>query len=237
MKLLLLAIAPSVALFFIFYLRDKYDREPWKLLLKTFLLGCLTIIPVAMLEAFLFEAWGISLYEPQGLLVSLLSMLFLVALFEEGAKFAVVRFYAWKKEAFNEPYDGIMYTLMASLGFATVENILYVFQEGEAVGWLRAFLTVPLHALTAVIMGYYIGLAKYSAGRKNQEGNLYTGLWIAILFHGFFNFFITSQIVILVLMAPLLIGYAWYVALRASKLQASRSPFKEAPKKEEKLLV
>lgn len=230
MEILILATAPSLALFAIFYLRDKYDREPLWLLFKTFLLGALTIVPVAIVEGLLFEAWGISLYEPQGLIVNLLSMLFLVALIEEGAKFWVVRGYAWKKAAFNEPYDGITYTLMASLGFATVENILYVAQQGLMVGWLRAFLTVPLHALSAVIMGYYIGLAKYSVGRENQEGNLYTGLWVAILFHGFFNFFVSSQVGILIAMAPVLIGYAWYVALRASKLHAGKSPFAEKDK-------
>lgn len=227
MELFVLAVSPSIAIFFIFYLRDKYDREPWQMLLKTFLLGGLSILPVAIIEGLLFEAWGVSLFEPNGLLVNLLSMVFLVALVEEGAKFCVVRYYAWKKAAFNEPYDGVMYALMASLGFATVENILYVFQNGSVVGWLRALLTVPMHALTAVIMGYYIGLAKYSQGRKNTEGNLYTGLWIAILFHGFFNFFVSSQIMTLIALAPILVGYAWYVGLRASKIQASRSPFNE----------
>src|SRR3989339_2176612 len=155
MELLALAIAPSVMIFMIFYLRDKYDREPWGLLLKTFVLGALMIIPVALNEEWLFKWWGVSLYDNGSLVVNFLSMIFFVALVEELAKFSVVRGYAWKKPAFNEPYDGIMYTVMASLGFATVENLLYVFQNGEVVAWLRAFLTVPMHALSAVIMGYF----------------------------------------------------------------------------------
>ncbi|MDP2624895.1 MAG: PrsW family glutamic-type intramembrane protease [Candidatus Peregrinibacteria bacterium] len=227
MELLVLALAPSVAIGMLFYLRDKYDREPLGLLFKTFLLGALTIIPVGFAEYWLFELWGIDIFNTGSLLTTLLAMLFLVALVEESAKFLVVRWYAWNKPEFNEPYDGIIYTLMASLGFATVENILYVIQWGATVAWLRAFLTVPMHALTAVIMGYYIGLAKYSKTKKESDGNMYTGLWIAILFHGFFNWFVSSNITILILMAPVLVGYSWYVGLRASKISATSSPFKK----------
>jgi protease PrsW len=227
MDLMVLAVAPSFAIFLIFYLRDKYDREPLGLLIKTFLLGALVILPVALIEGILFDLWGVDLFGENDLLTNLLTMLFFVALVEETAKFVVVRLYCWKKKAFNEPYDGIMYALMASLGFATVENILYVVQWGVEVAWLRAFLTVPMHALTAVIMGYYIGLGKYTQGKKKQQGRTYTGLWIAILFHGFFNFFVGSQVVYLIAMAPVLVGYAWYVGFRASKLHAEGSPFKK----------
>jgi len=226
LELLVLAIAPSVMIFMIFYLRDKYDREPWALLLKTFILGSLITIPVAFIEQELLGLWGVSLSNPSSLVVTFLTMIFLIALVEESAKFAVVRVYAWKKSAFNEPYDGIMYTIMASLGFATVENILYVFQNGEFVAWLRAFLTVPMHALSAVIMGYFIGVAKYGKTTK-EKSILYNGLFIAILMHGFFNFFIASNQWFLIPFAPVVVGLAWYFGLKASKIHAKNSPFKE----------
>lgn len=225
MKLLALALAPSVMIFMIFYLRDKYDREPWGLLLKTFILGGIVIIPVGVLETWLFEWWGVSLYDQGSLVASFLSMIFLVALVEELAKFIVVRGYAWKNPAFNEPYDGIMYTVMASLGFATVENILYVLQSGEFVAWLRAFLTVPMHALSAVIMGYFIGVAKYGKNAK-EKSMLYNGLFIAILMHGTFNFFISSNEWMLIPLAPAVVGLAWYYGLKASKILVQNSPFR-----------
>ncbi|KKR26375.1 MAG: hypothetical protein UT55_C0009G0007 [Candidatus Peregrinibacteria bacterium GW2011_GWE2_39_6] len=188
MNLLLLAIAPSFALGIFFYIKDKYEKEPLKLLLKTFILGTLTIVPAAILEGILFSLFGLDLYQINNLPTLFLSMIFFVALIEEVVKFSVVRFYIWNKKDFNEPYDGIIYTVMASLGFATFENILYVFSSGATVGLLRAFLTVPVHALTAAIMGYYIGLAKYPrVPGKNQY--LIKGLMVAILFHGTFTGF------------------------------------------------
>ncbi len=227
MPLLVLALAPSIALFLIFYLRDKYDREPLGLLLKTFGLGILVLIPVGLIEAGIFAELGIDIMAPQKWWVTLLTMIFVVAVVEEAAKFFIVRAYAWHKPAFNEPYDGIMYALMASLGFATVENILYVVQWGATVAWLRALLTVPLHALTAVIMGYYIGLAKYTKDKKQRNRYLALGPTIAVLFHGIFNFFVASEMTFLVAMAPLLVLYAWILSLRASKMHAKRSPFKK----------
>jgi RsiW-degrading membrane proteinase PrsW (M82 family) len=230
MNLLALATGPALAIFLIFYLRDKYDREPLHLIAKTFLLGGAMIIPVGIIEDLLFDDFGINVYETNGFLVTLFSSLFLVALVEELSKFIVVVGYAWNKKAFNEPYDGIMYTVMASLGFATFENILYVFQYGELTGWLRAFLTVPMHALTAVIMGYYIGLAKFPKDPYKHR-HLITGLAIAVLFHGFFNTFISSEFKILIAAAPVMVGYAWYMSFRASRLHAQDSPFKKKRKK------
>lgn len=220
-----LAVAPSLGLFLLFYLRDKYEKEPLGLLLKTFLMGALTVIPVGMAEHLLFNLWGVDLNDASNLWTFLLMMVFLVALIEEVAKFAVVRFYVWNKKAFNEPYDGIMYAVMASLGFATIENILYVMMFDEVVAWLRALLTVPLHVLVAVIMGYYVGLAKYSPhGTKHPD--MYTGLWLAIFFHGLFNFLVASEVLGLILMAPLLVAWVWRLGLKASRLEAEASPFK-----------
>jgi RsiW-degrading membrane proteinase PrsW (M82 family) len=80
-----------------------------------------------------------------------------------------------------------------------------------------------MHALTAVIMGYYIGLAKYPKDPYRHR-HLLKGIAIAIVFHGLFNTFIVSEWWVLAAVAPLMVGYAWYVALRASKLHAKNSP-------------
>ena len=226
MSLLALAIAPALALFLLFYLRDKYEREPLGLLGLTFLAGCVVVFPVALIESWFFNRAGFSAFEENGFWGTLGAMLIGVALVEEFAKFSIIRFWVWKKKAFNEPYDGIMYTLMASLGFATVENIFYVLEYGEVVGWLRAFMTVPMHALTAVIMGYYIGLAKYPKDPYHYR-HLLTGFVAAVFFHGFFNTFVSSREYILIAGAPLILVYVWSVGLRASKMHIQNSPFRK----------
>jgi len=99
MKLLLIAIAPSIAIALIFYLRDKYDREPLGLLVKTFLWGAATIVPVGIVESMLFDEFGINIFENNGLAMTLFSMVFLVAMVEESAKFCVVRWYCWNKKS------------------------------------------------------------------------------------------------------------------------------------------
>ena len=98
-----------------------------------------------------------------------------------------MRFYAQKNNEFNEPFDGIVYAVMVSMGFAALENILYTFQYGFGVGVTRAFTAVPAHATFVIIMGYFMGKAKFSNNRI--KFNL-LGLLFATLFHGSYDFFL-----------------------------------------------
>lgn len=98
-----------------------------------------------------------------------------------------MRFYAQKNNEFNEPFDGIVYAVMVSMGFAALENILYTFQYGFGVGVTRVFTAVPAHATFGIIMGYFMGKAKFSNNRI--KFNL-LGLLFAILFHGSYDFFL-----------------------------------------------
>ncbi len=88
-----------------------------------------------------------------------------MALSEEGSKFLVLRFYAYPKQVFREPFDGVIYCVMIGMGFATVENIEYVRQFGLETGVSRFFLAIPAHASFAVLMGYPVGRAKFEPGR------------------------------------------------------------------------
>jgi RsiW-degrading membrane proteinase PrsW (M82 family) len=112
-----------------------------------------------------------------------------VALIEEGLKFCVVWFAAYRSPHFNEVMDGIVYGVAASLGFATVENILYVFSGGVGAAIIRAFLSVPSHAAYGGIIGYYLGLAKLSRRQtpNNEEKLMVKGLLIAVALHGAFD--------------------------------------------------
>ncbi len=110
-----------------------------------------------------------------------------MALVEEFSKYIIVRFYAQKNKEFNEPFDGIVYALMVSMGLAALENILYTFQYGFRVGFTRAFTAVLAHATFGIIMGYFMGKAKFCNNR--MKFNL-LGLLFAIFFHGSYVFFL-----------------------------------------------
>jgi protease PrsW len=178
--ILLLAVLPPILIAYYIYKKDKYDVEPKKLIIKSFLFGCLAIIPAIFLEIF-----------AEGIFTNLFLFVFFgIALVEEGVKYFFLKKYLFNKTDFNEPMDGIVYAVMISLGFATVENIAYVFNnEGEEffTAVIRMFTAIPLHAVCGVLLGYFVGLAKFS---DNSKPLLYKGLFIATLVHGLYNYFI-----------------------------------------------
>ena len=139
---------------------------------------------------------------------------------EEGSKYLMLRAYAYRRKAFDEPLDGIIYGVMVSMGFATLENILYVTRHGFQTAILRAFLSVPAHACFGVIMGYYVGMAKFSKTRARYYKRL--GLLLAVLFHGAFDFFLFLQESehVLRYVSSSLLGFgaltSYYVAIRLS---------------------
>ena len=115
----------------------------------------------------------------------------IVALSEEGSKFLVLRFYAYPQRTFREPFDGIIYSVMIGMGFATVENIEYVHQFGLETGFSRFFLAIPAHASFAVLMGYPMGKAKFTP--RGRVWLMCQGLLVAVLFHGSYDFFLFLQ--------------------------------------------
>jgi len=178
--ILVLAVAPPLLIAYYVYQKDKYDKEPKSLIIKSFLFGCLGIIPAIFLELF-----------AKGMFSNLFLYVFIgIALVEEGVKYFFLKKYLFNKPDFNEPMDGIVYAVMISLGFATVENIAYVLNnEGQEmnVALIRMFTAIPLHAACGVILGYFVGLAKFS---DNKNILLYKGLFLATLVHALYNYFI-----------------------------------------------
>jgi protease PrsW len=110
---------------------------------------------------------------------------------EEGSKFLMLRCYAYPKKVFAQPFDGILFSVMIGMGFATLENVEYVEQFGAGVGISRFFLAIPAHASFAVLMGYNAGLAKLNPSRSFWF--LCKGLLIAVFFHGTFDLFLFLQ--------------------------------------------
>lgn len=186
MTLLALAIAPGLAICIYIFLKDIYNKEPKRLLLASFLLGVLSIILPYVIENFAISYFDTSIS-------SLVTFAFgVVALSEELSKFLVLRYFCYNRKSFDEPLDGIVYSVMVSMGFATLENINYVFTHGYSTAFTRMFLSVPAHATFAVVMGYFVGKAKFDSA--NSFKFLITGLLVAVLFHGTFDFFIFLQL-------------------------------------------
>lgn len=186
MGLLALAIAPGIAICLFIYFKDKYNREPLGLLILSFFMGVLSIIPAVIIQIALTKP--VERIMGEGIFYTAVFSYLIVALSEEYSKFLAVRFVPYRRKAFDDPFDGIIYAVMVSMGFATLENIGYVFQHGFGTGVLRMFLSVPAHATFGVLMGYHIGLAKFDTANKRKH--LMLAIFWPVLFHGTFDFFL-----------------------------------------------
>ena len=186
MNNLLLAIAPVLIIIVYIYCKDKYEKEPKGLLLLSFIFGAVVSIIITTILYIGFDIL-LPLEDDFSILQQFVKAFFVVALVEEFSKYVMVRYFAQTKPAFNEPFDGIVYAVMVSMGFAATENVFYVLEGGPGVAVLRAFTAVPAHATFGILMGYFMGKAKFSKNRIRL--NLY-GLALAILFHGAYDFFL-----------------------------------------------
>lgn len=186
MNLLLLAIAPVFAILLYIYVQDKHEKEPRGLLISSFLLGAVVSILIVFVLYF-FTGRFIPITDEFSVWQQFIQAFVVVALSEEFSKYVIVKYFAQPKKAFNEPYDGIIYAVMVSMGFACTENLMYVIDGGYQTALVRAFTAVPAHATFGVLMGYYMGKAKFSNNRLVL--NL-TGLLLATIFHGAYDFFL-----------------------------------------------
>jgi len=184
MGLLALAIAPGIAICIFIYFKDKYNKEPLGLLFLSFFMGVLAIIPAVLIQVFLTKP--VKNIMGVGIAYTAVFSYLIVALSEEGSKFLGIRVLPYRRKAFDDPFDGIVYAVMVSMGFATLENIGYVFQHGVGTGILRMFLSVPAHATFGVLMGYHIGLAKFD--KVNRGSHMLMAIFWPVLFHGTFDF-------------------------------------------------
>ena len=176
------AIVPSVLLVWYFHARDAYP-EPARMIWRTFGLGVLTVLPVLTIGIPIHLA--VARIE-QPVLASAFEALFVAAIPEEFFKLVVLVLYSMRKQEFDEPMDGIVYGVVASLGFATFENLLYVMDGGTGVAFSRAFSAVPLHAFLGAIMGYYVGQAWKNPGRRTEF--ILRGYAIAVFLHAVYDF-------------------------------------------------
>lgn len=186
MDLILYALAPVFIIIFYINLKDKYEKEPKGLLLVSFLLGAIVSIIITTLLYGVFNV-VVPLTNSLSVIQQFVQAFFVVGFTEELSKYLIVSLFAQRRKEFNEPFDGIVYAVMVSMGFAATENIFYVLESGASTALVRAFTAVPAHATFGILMGYFMGKAKFSNNRIVL--NL-TGLALAILFHGAYDFFL-----------------------------------------------
>jgi protease PrsW len=216
LAVLVVSIVPALAFLVLILALDRREPEPSALILATIGLGAASAAPAAIIEAVFAN---LPLFSLPGFAGAAATAFIQVAPVEEACKLAAVLLYAWRKPAFNEENDGIVYTGAAAIGFAVLENILYVAQSGLGTGVLRAFTAIPSHVLTAVIMGLSVGRARFAPSRAARQRLLLRGFALAWLFHGLYDAFALSGTALALLLLPLLAGLAAFgvITLRTGR--------------------
>ncbi len=218
--LLAIALAPGVAIGVYIYLKDHHEREPVGLLIRSFFFGVLSVFLVLLISH------GLGMFitiDEASLSDQAIHAFLIVALVEEFSKFVFVRGILYNNLNFNEPFDGIVYAVMVSMGFATFENILYAFSGGMEVAIVRMFTAVPAHATFAILMGFYLGKAKFEHKKSHYA---FHALGVATLLHGAYDYFLFISFVpgiVLGALASLVLGI--WLSKKAIRIHQNASPF------------
>lgn len=190
------ALLPPLILMQVVYRMDRLEREPPGLLWGLFFRGLLAMFPILVLEVVADQFIDFFYWKP---IVYLFLAYFVVPGFiEEGVKYRVLLHRTWNEPNFNYQFDGVVYAVFVSLGFAAVENVMYVLTSGFTTAVVRAIFSIPGHAMFGVIMGAKFGRAKWcqSHGQQEQADLCLRRAWLmpAVL-HGTYDF--------------LLVGFGW----------------------------
>ncbi|MGH2404694.1 MAG: PrsW family glutamic-type intramembrane protease [bacterium] len=208
MLLVVIAVAPGAFWLWYFLQRDRLRPEPRHLIRRVFLLGAGAALIAGALELMVFGVGGIRA-EGSGLGGAVVAAT-IIAVIEESAKFGAIYYGVYRNVECNEVVDGIIYAVAASLGFATLENIMYVLGGGIGVGIMRAILSVPGHAFFGALMGFYIGVAKCSIA--GATASLARGLILAVIAHAAYDAFLFSGTFLALAVLPLVL-FLWWRAI------------------------
>jgi len=222
-KLGALAVAPVIICLAYIYIRDKYEKEPWRLLVVGLITGGLMTFPIMQAGGAVMALMPVTGHMGEALFSS-----FAVAAFvEEGFKFIALFFLIWRSRQHNEPMDGIVYAVFVSLGFAAAENWLYVFSPhlgGLQTAVMRAAISVPSHGFFGIIMGYHFALAKFEPQKKARH--MAAAFFAPLMAHGAYNTILLSgHAYYIVVFIPFLV-LMWRGGFRKIKAHLAASPFK-----------
>lgn len=209
---ILAALAPAMALFSYVYLRDSFSRGAMFLVLRIFIIGALLVLPISVIQ-FAFTEEAILAH-------SFLKAFLLYGLIEEGLKWLMLFIFAYQHGQLKQPIDGIVFGVALSLGFASVENSLYMIAYGFDYVLPRTLLPTTAHAVYGIIMGYYVGRAKYHPSKKQLF--LFLAAVLPMILHGSYDYILMDfGHYFLYLMIPFMIAL-WLLAIwkikKANKL-------------------
>ena len=181
------------------------------------LAGALIVIPVIFVEQLL------SLLLPlfPGILNAAYHGFVVAAFTEESFKFLALFLLFWRTSIINEKFDGIVYATFISLGFAAVENVMYVMEFGVSTGISRALTAVPAHAVFGVTMGFYAGQARFYDKQKKEL--LRKAIGMPILLHGIYDFILMTGYDWLLIFWVGFVVFLYFSALKRIKTLSDQS--------------
>lgn len=212
LRLFIIAVIPAIIIIAGIYLSDRHDREPFKVLFFTYVLGALMVIPSIIVEEILIR------FNIFPSVLGAFFNAFIVAGFTEEyfKRWAILK-YSYKTKFFNEKLDGIVYGVFAAMGFATIENIIYVvyrYTNNPFIGLYRGIFSVPAHAVFGITMGYYLSLARFDTDLKRKKMNMRKSLYMPLIMHGIFDFILMAQIPQLTLIFVPYVIFIWWLNQR-----------------------
>ena len=217
--MLFFSILPVILILVFVYSFDK-AKEPFPLLLQFFGLGiisCILVLAVSDIMALFIPIMRLNL-DDMNFLETMFYAFIGVALVEEACKWIMVYFRGYNHNEFDEVYDIIVYAVVVSLGFAFIENIIYVFGSGTlSTALLRAVSAVPGHACDAIFMGYYLSVAKQFQlqNRKDLERrNILLSILIPAILHGIYDFCLMSGLIILILIFFIFVIFLYIISIK-----------------------
>jgi len=225
MIIVIAALAPVVIILAYIYFRDKYEREPLGLLLLSLLAGALIVVPVIFFEQIISSINPFAASLEHRTANAAYDAFLVAALVEEFFKYLALYILLWRNKNFNEKFDGIVYAVFISLGFAAVENVMYVSRGGMDVAMIRAVTAVPAHALFGVRMGYFMGIARmYDELRKPY---LFMAFFYPFLLHGIYDFILMAGFEwLLLLFIPYLL-FLYFAGFRKMKITSDSSIYRD----------
>ncbi len=221
------AVLPALYLLYRIYQADRVEKEPAGLLISLAISGIIATFFAVITESIGYMIVG-SIFWEGSVLYNFFFYFFVVALSEEGFKYLLLKRRTWHSPAFNCRFDGVVYAVFVSLGFALWENISYVGIYGLEVALLRAVTAIPGHACFGVFMGVWYGLAKKFDNYGNEEkAKRYCKLAVLfpVLLHGSYDFIASMEIAWFTLVFIVFIAAMFWISLRMVKEQANRDHY------------